>query len=308
MTNCKKGNCLRSHVDLLETYDALVMITKAGVPSSKVIVGLASYGRQFKMTDPSCTSANCTFTGPDAKGTPGRCTNIPDYIANAEIEEILHKNPHAKAYDHDGSSKYMTYDGNWVSYMDNKDKITRTNLYKGMHFGGVVDWAIDLNSFEFDDKYAGHNTGGLTGDHGPKSGGFGVKKGTGPASKCGEDDSWKEVQCDTPGIAQENMASAARWTDVKADAAWCAGIKHWTSERDDKTATHGFTESIMTYFFKGPPKFVCGALDDSSKNGCVAPDECRASDKKSAASMQLIGQSLHIVNQVGMAKTSLPFA
>jgi chitinase len=89
MTGCEGGNCLRSHIDLLETYSALSMITKAGVPSHKITVGLSSYGRQFKMTDPKCTHANCTFVGPNSAATPGRCTETPDYISNAEIKEII---------------------------------------------------------------------------------------------------------------------------------------------------------------------------------------------------------------------------
>lgn len=39
------------------------MITKAGVPSNKVIVGVTSYGRSFQMVDPSCTGPDCLFTG-----------------------------------------------------------------------------------------------------------------------------------------------------------------------------------------------------------------------------------------------------
>ena len=46
---CADGNCLRSHVNLTETINSLAMITKAGVPSNKVVVGVASYGRSFKM-------------------------------------------------------------------------------------------------------------------------------------------------------------------------------------------------------------------------------------------------------------------
>ncbi|RKK87458.1 hypothetical protein BFJ68_g3196 [Fusarium oxysporum] len=39
---CPKVKCLRSHVNLTETMGALAMITKAGVPSTKVIVGVTS--------------------------------------------------------------------------------------------------------------------------------------------------------------------------------------------------------------------------------------------------------------------------
>lgn len=44
---CPAGNCLRSQVNSTETHTALSMITKAGVPSNKIVVGVTSYGRAF---------------------------------------------------------------------------------------------------------------------------------------------------------------------------------------------------------------------------------------------------------------------
>ncbi|GKZ76103.1 hypothetical protein AnigIFM56816_005078 [Aspergillus niger] len=50
---------------MTETHYALSMITKAGVPASKVMVG------------------------PDSGATPGECTQTAGYISNYEINEIL---------------------------------------------------------------------------------------------------------------------------------------------------------------------------------------------------------------------------
>lgn len=66
------------------------MITKASVPSSKVLVGVNSYGRSFQMVDPSYTGPNCLFTG-NRKAShtrKGRYTQTAGYISNAEIKEI----------------------------------------------------------------------------------------------------------------------------------------------------------------------------------------------------------------------------
>ncbi|KAL4971353.1 glycoside hydrolase superfamily [Aspergillus desertorum] len=63
---CPAGNCLRSHVNLTETVLSLAMITKAGVATKQVVVGVTSYGRGFEMTDSDCTGPMCTFTGPDS--------------------------------------------------------------------------------------------------------------------------------------------------------------------------------------------------------------------------------------------------
>ncbi|ESU08424.1 hypothetical protein FGSG_04648 [Fusarium graminearum PH-1] len=87
---CDNGNCLRSHINRTETRTSLSMITKAGVPAEKVIVGIASYGRSFRMADNSCTGPDCLFTGSfeESEAEPGQCTGTGGYILNAEINEI----------------------------------------------------------------------------------------------------------------------------------------------------------------------------------------------------------------------------
>lgn len=42
MSGCPGGNCLRSHVNMTLTLNALSMVTKAGVPSNKIVVGVTS--------------------------------------------------------------------------------------------------------------------------------------------------------------------------------------------------------------------------------------------------------------------------
>jgi chitinase len=71
---CPNGNCLRSHVNKTEIEYTLAMITKANISSTRIVPGLALYGRAFQMTDPSCTGVACTFTGPLSGAPPGDCT------------------------------------------------------------------------------------------------------------------------------------------------------------------------------------------------------------------------------------------
>jgi chitinase len=144
---CPDGNCLRSHVNVTETILALSMITKAGVPSNKIITGVSSYGRSFKMTTAGCTGPMCTFTGPDSGAMPGRCTATAGYISNSEIKEIIATNPSAQTFIDGTWSNILVYnDTEWVAYLDDDAKITRTNLYKAYNMGGTVDWAIDLDA------------------------------------------------------------------------------------------------------------------------------------------------------------------
>lgn len=94
---CPVGNCIRSHVNLTETLNSLAMITKAGVNSNKVVVGLSNYGRSFQMTAAGCTGPMCTYTGKESGATPRRCTNTPGLLADAEIYEIIKNDKTAKA-------------------------------------------------------------------------------------------------------------------------------------------------------------------------------------------------------------------
>lgn len=146
-SGCPAGNCLRSHVNLTETYNSLSMVTKAGVPTNKIVVGVASYGRSFEMTTPGCTGEMCTFTGPVSGATPGRCTRTSGYLSNSEIREIIKNNSNIRRYiDTSSKSNILVYDSvQWVAYMDDDIKDIRKQLYKGLNFAGVSDWAISLD-------------------------------------------------------------------------------------------------------------------------------------------------------------------
>ncbi|RFU75458.1 killer toxin subunits alpha beta [Trichoderma arundinaceum] len=152
---CPTGNCLCSHVNLTETEYALSMITKAGVPTNKIAVGIAGYGRSFGMVNPSCTGPTCLFKGPASAATPGKCTNEAGYIPQAELEALSNPSNGALSrrgvttwHDNSSDSDMMTYgDGTWVSYMSQDTKASRINRYAGYNFGGSVEWAVDLVQF-----------------------------------------------------------------------------------------------------------------------------------------------------------------
>ncbi|KAJ5926897.1 killer toxin alpha/beta [Penicillium verrucosum] len=152
---CPHGDCLRSQVNLTETKYSLAMLTKAGVDSNKVFVGVPTYGRSFGMTDESCTGPNCHYTGTNSvsNAKEGRCTKTAGIIANAEINEILAIGNQTKVYYDAGSdSNIIVWDNTWASFMDGDTMKSRTSFYKDFNFGGTVEWAVDLNKFTDDDN------------------------------------------------------------------------------------------------------------------------------------------------------------
>ncbi|KAF2421787.1 glycoside hydrolase family 18 protein [Tothia fuscella] len=152
---CDSGKCVRSHVNLTETRNALSMITKAGVPNNKIFVGESSYGRSFHLAKSSCWGPLCDFTGSRERSdaNPGRCTNTGGYIAYAEIVEILKGGDGVLSFHDTGSnSDVLVYKGDYVSYMTPTTKDTRREDWRKLNFAGTIDWAVDLQSFGSDDS------------------------------------------------------------------------------------------------------------------------------------------------------------
>ncbi|EFA79685.1 hypothetical protein PPL_07376 [Heterostelium album PN500] len=142
------GPYLRSHIDLPEVLNALILLTKAGVPSNKIIMGLGSYGRSFQQVDPSCSGPTCQFTGPESGATGGKCTQQPGYLALAEINDIVVRNTNVRDhfYDEQSDSQILLFNTHdWVAYATPSITANRINIAKSMNLGGTVEWAIDLN-------------------------------------------------------------------------------------------------------------------------------------------------------------------
>ncbi|KAL4903811.1 hypothetical protein BDW74DRAFT_185906 [Aspergillus multicolor] len=150
---CPSGNCLRSHVNLTETMYSLAMLTKAGAATKQIVVGVTSYGRSFEMTDASCTGPMCTFTGPESGATPGMCTDTAGYIANAEIDLLIDSDNSTQVlFDGATDSDIIIYDSTqWVAYMTNTTKSTRTTYYQSLNMAGTSEWAIDLETADEED-------------------------------------------------------------------------------------------------------------------------------------------------------------
>ncbi|GLA97771.1 hypothetical protein AtubIFM61612_001995 [Aspergillus tubingensis] len=147
---CDGGGCLRSHVNYTEIVNSLSMITKAGVPNSKIVAGLASYGRSFGMVDPSCYGPECKFKGPESAAMPGECTQTPGYIANAEINDWLQGDQNITTYFDHVSRSTISYsaNGTWVAYTDDNERNNRiTEWWYNRTVLGTSLWAIDLTEF-----------------------------------------------------------------------------------------------------------------------------------------------------------------
>ncbi|KAJ2757055.1 hypothetical protein GGI19_000351, partial [Coemansia pectinata] len=150
------GNFLKSHVDWAETYWALALITKAGVPSNKLLFGLGAYGRSFQQVDPNCSDSSCRFTGPASGATPGTCTGTGGYLSLAEINKIIASGNFRRHYPDDVSGNDVLLYGSdqWVAWTPEPTMRAREDWAKSVNLGGSVLWAADLmGESSLEDEY-----------------------------------------------------------------------------------------------------------------------------------------------------------
>ncbi|KAL2830488.1 hypothetical protein BDW59DRAFT_177834 [Aspergillus cavernicola] len=273
-SGCANGNCLRSHVNMTETLSALSMITKAGAPSNKVIVGVSSYGRSFKMTSADCTGPECTYVGSESDATPGRCTQTNGYIANAEINEIIATNPNAQTWLDDTDSNILVYnDTDWVAYMDEDNKADRDTVYQSYNMGGSVNWAADLA--EFHDVPADAYEELTDGTHVLVETWSAVTKlvdeGTDPFVHGNRSGNWTSLTCSDLAVQGAlDLSSDLRWSMLDCDDAWDDAVQVYK----DYYPTEYFTTAISDVYH-GPENMECGKLSESAN--CATIQKCDTS-------------------------------
>ncbi|CAF0724867.1 unnamed protein product [Didymodactylos carnosus] len=113
-----------------------------GMPKEKIVMGLATYGRTFKLNSTQ-TSIGASSSGP---GDAGKYTGEAGFLSYYEICEKLN-NGWTKVYDSVQKSMYAYGDQNWVGYDDVDTIKIRANYIMAMGLSGAMFWAPDLDDF-----------------------------------------------------------------------------------------------------------------------------------------------------------------
>ncbi|KAL6237121.1 glycosyl hydrolases family 18-domain-containing protein [Aspergillus navahoensis] len=135
---------VQAHTNLTEIDEALDLLWRNDIDSSKVVLGLAFYGRSFTLKDSSCSNPGCPFA---SGGTPGRCTQTSGILSDSEIQALISQGNIVPTLDSDAGVKYMTWnDDQWVSYDDAQTFAMKVNYANKLCLGGTMVWALDLDS------------------------------------------------------------------------------------------------------------------------------------------------------------------
>ncbi|MCJ1394843.1 hypothetical protein MMC18_007723 [Xylographa bjoerkii] len=132
------------HTNLTEAAEGLDLLWRNNINPSKVVLGLAFYGRSFTLATPSCNTPQCPFSG---GGNPGSCTATSGILSDAEIQSIISANSLTPTLDTNAAVKWITWGGNqWVSYDDSETFQLKRTFADNLCLGGTMTWALDLDN------------------------------------------------------------------------------------------------------------------------------------------------------------------
>lgn len=143
------GSIVQGHTNLTEIKLAAELFWRVNVPPSKIVMGFGFYGRSFTLSDPSCNTPGCPFSG---ASNPGPCTGTAGILGYYEILDILNgggskkrASPVKPTHDTIDAVNYFTFDNDqWVSYDDAVTFKQKTDWADSVGLGGALIWASDL--------------------------------------------------------------------------------------------------------------------------------------------------------------------
>jgi Chitinase len=136
------GSIIQGHTNLTEIKAAAELLWRVDTDPSQVVMGFGFYGRTFTLTDSSCTTPGCQFSG---GGDAGSCTDQSGYLAYYEIADILQKDSAiTPIHDEEAAVLYFTWNKDqWISYDNGTTFKQKLDWATHVGLGGSLIWASD---------------------------------------------------------------------------------------------------------------------------------------------------------------------
>ncbi|GKT46329.1 chitinase-3-like protein 2 [Colletotrichum spaethianum] len=110
---------------------------------SKIVFGVAWYGRSYTLSDASCNTLGCGFKGPSK---PAKCTNNAGVMSLVEIQGLIKEKNITPRLLEGAMMKELVFDDQWVGYDDEETVAMKKKFANNYCFGGTMAWSVDFNS------------------------------------------------------------------------------------------------------------------------------------------------------------------
>ncbi|XP_076074292.1 putative chitinase 10 [Mytilus galloprovincialis] len=111
-----------------------------GTPKEKLILGIGTYGRSFKLANSANNGFGAATAGP---GSPGKYTKEDGFLSYYEICS----NGWTKAWNDEHKVPYAYSGDQWVGYDNVRSVTLKAKYIKEKGLGGAMFWALDLDDF-----------------------------------------------------------------------------------------------------------------------------------------------------------------
>jgi chitinase len=131
-----------ANTDMPFIFDSVQYFLDEGVSPNQMVLGLAAYGRTYKMAKKNCRTVGCRFVS----GGPGGCAGGKGYMPYFTIQQYVESgNYESLNYNVNTGSMELVLKGNiWISY-DSADTFQLKYTFASQScFRGIMWWAVDL--------------------------------------------------------------------------------------------------------------------------------------------------------------------
>jgi chitinase len=134
----------KSNQDYLNADWAVNYWINSGMPKKKIVLGLATYGRTFKLKNSFQYSEGSEAIG---AGEAGFITKEPGFLSYYEICEKLHEG-WTDSWSDEQKVPFAYSNNEWVSYENAKSLTIKAKYAVEKDLAGVMFWTIDYDDFE----------------------------------------------------------------------------------------------------------------------------------------------------------------
>ena len=139
-----RGYATSHHTDIRHVISGLDLWTENGFPSTKIVLGLATYGRSFTLSDSAKNGLGAPASGAELSGP---FTAELGFISYHEICFKL-SNGMVILQNNKASAPYAYKDNQWIGFDNEISMRYKANtLIKGKKLKGAMFWALDLDDF-----------------------------------------------------------------------------------------------------------------------------------------------------------------
>ncbi|KAK3744519.1 hypothetical protein RRG08_056657 [Elysia crispata] len=117
----------------------------SGASKSKLLVGLALYGRAWTLANPGDTAIGSPTTG---QGPIGRFTREAGVLSHYEICERLQTGRYTTVLDALGQTNYAYNVQEWITYEDTVSLADKVQFILSNDFAGAMVWSFDQDDFK----------------------------------------------------------------------------------------------------------------------------------------------------------------